>query len=416
MPDDLTPNEPDLPSPVEASGSPTPSTPPAVLSRKELRQQAASAKSKGGRAWWYLLGGVGALLIGALVTLFVTSSTKPTSAKAPVAVATVPPPAGPTCPLTGAPAPGGVVPPRPALGIKIGNYTDDRPSSGLNQADIVFEEPVEGAITRLVAVYQCQSPKLVGDIRSAREPDAGIMSQLSNPLFAHVGDINPVASLMKSSALIDKDLRVVSDSTLIHQSGRGGPPYDTFAATSSLWSLDAPDTTPPAPIFAYRPNPPVGSGPGSGLSVHIPFSSTSDVTWTYSAAGSDYLRSYAGIPDKLLDGSQTAASNVVVMTVRTSIGSWAENNLPGGNEVLVTAIGSGPVVVMRNGVAITGTWNRSSLAQSATLTATDGTPITLQPGNSWEELVPTGVTISVSPGASASTTTSAPGSAVPATN
>jgi Protein of unknown function (DUF3048) N-terminal domain len=59
------------------------------------------------------------------------------------------------------------VPARPALGIKIGNYPNDRPSSGLNNANIVFEEPVEGAITRLVAVFQCQSAALVGDLRSA---------------------------------------------------------------------------------------------------------------------------------------------------------------------------------------------------------------------------------------------------------
>jgi len=59
-----------------------------------------------------------------------------------------------TCPLTGTPAPGGTVPARPALAVKIGNYTADRPSAGLNQADVVFEEPVEGSYTRLVAVFQ----------------------------------------------------------------------------------------------------------------------------------------------------------------------------------------------------------------------------------------------------------------------
>ena len=45
---------------------------------------------------------------------------------------------------------------------------------------------------------------------------------------------------------------------------------------------------------------------------------------------------------------------------------------------------------MRNGVAITGTWSRTSLTQPATLTAAGGAPITLQPGNTWEELVPDG--------------------------
>ena len=50
----------------------------------------------------------------------------------------------------------------------------------------------------------------------------------------------------------------------------------------------------------------------------------------------------------------------------TFIGPWVENS-EGGREVEVTAIGSGPLVVLRNGVAITGTWTRQSLTGPATL-------------------------------------------------
>ena len=119
----------------------------------------------------------------------------------PPTTTTVPPVAAPTCPLTGAPAPGGTVPARPALGVKIGNYTGDRPSAGLNQADVVFEEPVEGSITRLLAVFQCQQAPLVGDLRSAREPDVGILSQLSDPIFVHAGGIDPVLALLADAPL-----------------------------------------------------------------------------------------------------------------------------------------------------------------------------------------------------------------------
>ena len=59
----------------------------------------------------------------------------------------------------------------------------------------------------------------------------------------------------------------------------------------------------------------------------------------------------------------------------------------------VVATGSGPLVVLEAGVAITGMWSRSSLTQPATLANSDGTPITLQPGNTWEELVPEGVPV-----------------------
>ena len=231
-----------------------------------------------------------------------------------------------TCPLTGAPAPGGTVPARPALGVKIGNYPDDRPSAGLNQADIVFEEPVEGAITRLVAVFQCQGAPLVGDLRSARQPDAGILSQLSDPAVRprrrHRPGHRPAC---RRRPLIDKNLYSGGNgSAIIQQPGRVAP-YSTFVNTATLWALDPSDTTPPAPIFQYSTTLPKGSVAGSGASVHIPFSSSSDVTWQWNAATGTYLRFYSGPPDKLLDGSQTAATNVVVMTVPTATGTWVEN-------------------------------------------------------------------------------------------
>lgn len=142
----------------------------------------------------------------------------------------------------------------------------------------------------------------------------------------------------------------------------------------------------------------------SGASVHIPCSSVSDVTWTWSPSAGTYLRSYAGIRDILGDGTRTAATNVVIMTVQTSIGPWVEHS-QGGREVFVAARGTGSLVVMRNGVAITGTWTRSTLTSPATLTASNGTPITFQPGNTWEELVPAGVTV---------TTAAVPAGATPA--
>jgi len=61
------------------------------------------------------------------------------------------------CPLTDLPAPGGKAPQRPALAVKIGNDFSSRPQSGLDQADIVYEEMAEGGITRYMAVFQCRT-------------------------------------------------------------------------------------------------------------------------------------------------------------------------------------------------------------------------------------------------------------------
>lgn len=373
---------------------------PRVPTRQERRRQGVTTRHQGRRTWGYVLVGTAVLVVAASVAAVVTNHRQDARAAGTTTTTTTTRPAAPTafCPLSGTPAPGGVVPARPALAIKIGNYTGDRPSAGLNQADIVFEEPVEGAITRLVAVFQCQSAPLVGDLRSAREPDLGILSNLSNPIFVHAGGIAPVLSLLADGPLTDENvLDGGTDSAIVSAPPGRVAPYSTFTSTALGWGLDSTDHTPPAPIFAYSPVLPAGSIGGSGGSVHIPFSSTSDVTWTWNAAKGVYLRSYAGMPDVLIGGGgQTAASNVVVLSVQTSIGSWVEND-EGGREVLVTSTGSGPLLVLRNGVAIAGTWNRPTETAPDALVTTAGVPITLAPGNTWVELVPDGITATPAP-------------------
>jgi len=374
------------------------------MTRQELRAQ----RERSSNTRWYVLGAAAVVLVGVVLAFVLGRGS--TAKKAATTTTTTHAAGQPaTCPLTGTPAPGGTVPARPALAVKIGNYTSDRPSAGLNQSDVVFEEPVEGSYTRLVAVFQCQGATLVGDLRSARQPDVAILSQLSNPIFLHAGGIDPVLALLADAPLQDQNiLKGGYSSVTIHPSGRYAP-YSTFTSTAPAWALVPGDTSPPVPIFSYSPAPPAGSVAGSGASVHVPFSSTSDVTWTWSAAAGNYLRSYSGVPDKLLDGTQTAAVNVVVLTVPTNTGPWLENS-EGGYEVEVTATGSGPAVVLRNGVAITGTWTRSSLTQPATLRTTGGAPITLQPGNTWEELAPQGVAVTTTgtPAPAASPTTTRP--------
>jgi Protein of unknown function (DUF3048) N-terminal domain/Protein of unknown function (DUF3048) C-terminal domain len=403
MPDDIEP-PPGPPGLPDGPAGATPSTPagaapgagglpaaadfaaPAVLSRRDLRKQ----RSRTSRTWRYVLGGVTVALIGMVIGLVVTRG-DPTAAPAVATTTTARPAPVVPCPLTGAPAPGGAVPARPALAVKIGNYSGDRPSAGLNQADVVFEEPVEGDYTRLVAVFQCQSASLVGDMRSAREPDVAILSQLSNPLFFHAGGIQPVLNLLADAPIQDQNVLAGASSVVINPPGRYAP-YAMFMTTASGWALARSDTAPPAPIFSYSALPPAGSTAGSGVGVHIPFSSDADVTWSWDASKSHYLRSYSGQPNRLIDGTQVATDNVVIMSVATFYGPWIENS-GGAHEVEVTATGSGPLVVLRNGVAITGTWSRSDPTHPATLTASNGQPITLQPGTTWEELVPDGIPV-----------------------
>jgi len=360
------------------------------------------ARSSSQRAWVIALVAVAVLILGSGIALAVTAGggpkKTPSGAAPNIPVVTTTSPSGPVCPLTGLPAPGGQVPQRPALAVKIDDYPQARPQSGLAQADIVFDEPVEGLITRFAAVFQCQSPTLVGPIRSARAVDLQILDQLSRPILVHVGGIDPVLSMLRSGNLLDYDLR--THGSIVQTVPGRYAPYDTYISAAAGWGLDPGYKTPPAALFSYSTTTPSGT---PTTSIHIPFSGTNDVHWTWNASSGRWLLSYGGVPALVAGGGQISTTNIVVQRVHVTYGPWLENDV-GGLEVQSQLTGSGPLTVLRNGVAITGTWQRASLHDPTTLIASDGSPIALDPGQTWVEIVPTTVAMTTTPATPATTT------------
>ncbi len=84
-------------------------------------------------------------------------------------------------------------------------------------------------------------------------------------------------------------------------------------------------------------------------------------------------------------GAQISAANVVVQTVPEEATDFVEDSL-GNTSIRIITVGEGPVTVLRDGVAITGTWKAG---ETTTPEFLDGNakPIPLKPGNTWFELV-----------------------------
>jgi hypothetical protein len=359
------------------------------------RHRTQTARTRSRRRWPLLAGaGFAGLVLAACsgttphpASSTTTSTSTTSTTAAPAAVA--------TCPLTGTPVPGGgAVPQRTALAVKIDNYPDARPQSGMDKADVVFEEPVEGGITRYAVVFQCQDAALVGPVRSARNIDIGILGQLGTPLFVHVGGIDPVLANIAASPLVNVDLGDYG-SLETHPSGRVAP-YDTYSTTAQLWGSHPTLTTPPQPLFSYSSKAPTGTPVSS---VNIDFSGTSNVTWKYNPTGSNFLRFYNGTtPDMLADGVQNSAANVIIQYVQISYGPWLENS-EGGLEVQADLYpnASGVADVFRNGTEVTGTWSRSTLGSPTQFLSASGARIPLQPGQTWVELVPNTITAVTTP-------------------
>lgn len=321
------------------------------------------------------------------------------------------------CPLTGTPAPGGVAPQRPAIAVKVDNYSSGplpqpyaRPQAGLDRADVIFEEQVEGSITRFVAVFQCRGAPLVGDVRSARLLDIGIASELNHPLLVHVGGIAPVLNEIDKSTLHNVDLGNYA-SLLINPPDRVAP-YDDFVSTASIWGLFPHDHTAPSPIFTYSKAAPAGRRVSQ---IHLDWSITSDIYWRWDARSGTWLRYYDNAagepgpaviqPDVLQDGVQNQAQNVIIQVVHISFLPWLEN-YEGGHEVYAPiANTSGPAYVFRNGEVIEGTWSHASLTSPTVFTTSTGKVIDLSPGRTWVEVYPSTAPIQLTyvVGASSST-------------
>jgi Protein of unknown function (DUF3048) N-terminal domain/Protein of unknown function (DUF3048) C-terminal domain len=304
------------------------------------------------------------------------------------------------CPLTGTPAPGGIVPARPALAMKVDNVqygpvTDPplyaRPQSGLQDADVIFEEQVEGSITRYAAVFQCREAPLVGNIRSARQVDIGILSELDSPLLVHVGGILPVLNNINHSTLVNVDLGNYP-SAQINPPDRV-PPYDDFTTTRAIWSMFPHRRIPPAPIFTYSVRPIAGR---PVTQVHLDWSETSDIYWRWDKSTGTWLRFYDNgdggapdiQPDLLQSGIQNQAQNVVVQVVHITYGPWLENFEGGLEAQAKIAFNSGKAYVFRNGKMIVGTWSHGPLTSPTVFTNAQHRIIPLSPGRTWVELYP----------------------------
>lgn len=295
----------------------------------------------------------------------------------------------PACPLTGRPAPGGTIPDRPALAIKVENLPEARPQSGLDRADVVYEEPVEGGITRFIAIFQCHGSDRVGPVRSGRTTDPEVLVQFGAPAIGYAGGAPPVERAIHRAGLIDVNYDVAA-AAYTRDPGRPAP-HNLYTTTKALWKAARSKAGAPDPVFAYADQ--IAGKSKRARAVHLPFSSYSDVYWRWSGKDHVWQRFHGTEPHALTDGRQVFAANVVVLQVRVAAGSIID--AAGNPSPEVSMTGSGKAYVFRDGRVIVGTWRRPTLADTTALVARDGTPIALAPGATWVELVPDSIGVQI---------------------
>ena len=282
-------------------------------------------------------------------------------------------------PLTGVPLEfGQTVPDRPALVVKIDNNPRARPQSGLNAADIVFEEIVEYG-TRFAAVFHSGDANPVGPIRSGRTQDIDLLGGLQRPLFAWSGGNPGVTQAIADSDFVD-----------LNPSGVPGGTYGRQGNNGNAAQL----------LLRHRQAVGVGQRGGGATGADVRATSTPaccrraipavELTsgWTPTACCGSTTRGAAPTGARRTGRRTRTATQATRSTRRTSSiletpyrPSYVDSNSPEA-----VTIGGGPVWVLSGGTVRTGSWMRGSREEGIGLYAADGSVIELLPGRTWVEL------------------------------
>jgi hypothetical protein len=271
-------------------------------------------------------------------------------------------------------------PNRPALAVKIDNVGSALPQAGINQADIVWEEVVEGGFTRLAAVFHSETPTVVGPIRSMRTSDVDLLAQLNRPLFANSGGNRITIGLVARSDLVNIGAGTFPNA-YFRDTSRSRP-ANLYANTLNLWAagdsekaVEIGTAGRPFPLWNYRePDSELHheAEPASGVDIDF---STTEVSYEWN--GSGWARSQNGVPHRDAGGVQVAPTNVVIQFTGYGV-SEADANSPHA-----FTVGSNPAWIFMNETVIKGTWRRDDPTDPVEFVDSDGQPIALEPGRTW---------------------------------
>ena len=309
----------------------------------------------------------------------------------------------PAAPLTGLPVDDREVLERPAVTVKVDNDPKARPQAGLDKADIVIEERVEGSVVRFLAVFHSRNANLVGPIRSLRSTDPPVVAPIGG-VFAFSGGIPAFEAALKRTGVKVLTERN-NESAFILRSGRDRP-YKTFASTDELRDAGNAKGPPPSLFNRTRTAAVFGSASSTPATrVTVVFGSRTTAVWEYDGVTGRYKRTTNGTPHKVEGGAQLAFTTVVLQKVPYRDTGFTDKTAAQVDEAVV--VGKGDALILAQGRQVKARWAKANVKAVTTFTdAATGEPIAIPPGTTWLSLVPTDapITFGAAPKASSTTT------------
>ncbi len=266
------------------------------------------------------------------------------------------------------------------LVVKIDDTVSARPQIGVDRADVVYIEQVEGGLTRLAAVFSSEIPTLIGPIRSARISDIEILAPYGRVVFAYSGAQSKMLPVISAANLNDYGAQRQSPTIYTRDESRTSPTNMVLRADLLLEKVrsDGREIAQSRTVgwtFGDLPN---GGTAITEAKINWPAASY-EVKW--SPTEERWLIFNNGVPNMSASGIQHGPTTFVIQDVEILPSEYGDKF--GGVTPYSKTIGTGTGFVLRDGQYFAATWSRPDELSGTTWRTLDGSELPFARGQVW---------------------------------
>lgn len=274
----------------------------------------------------------------------------------------------------------------PVVMAKIDNSPGARPHVGLSQTDIVYEELVEGGITRFLAIWHSELPKQIGPVRSVRPMDPDIASPFGGIIAYSGGQVRFVKKMRATKLYNATETSELSKRTMTRVKDRVAP-HNLFLLPAKIQSQHLKLSAPALWQQFTEDESKVSTIEGKPVSTVTARFPNTKAVWNFDAKTNLYVRSQDG--KKQIDkGTKLAETAVNLILIYVKI-DRSEPDPIYGNVPRTVVNGKGKGYYVHGGKIIDILWSKADRVSPQVFTNLEGERITMAKGNTWVELVPT---------------------------
>jgi hypothetical protein len=268
----------------------------------------------------------------------------------------------------------------PILVVKIDDTRAAHPQAGLEDADVVYIEQVEGGLTRIAAVFSSKIPAVIGPVRSARISDIEILEQFGRVAFAYSGAQKKLLPVIADANLENLGAQRQSREIYSNDPLRNAPTAMMLQAQTLMQKVKE-QQLPVAISKSVGWNFAESFDTGTAIaSAKVSWPANSyDAVW--SAIENRWLLSHSGVPNLAASGVHLGASTFVIQIVSITPSEYGDKF--GGVTPFTATVGSGRGYILRDGKYIAALWDRATPNVGTTWKTTSGEEIPFAAGQIW---------------------------------